>query len=74
LCFERKVESDVLFVEGLWRGMSTTVSRAVIIGSVKLACYDEVKLALNRIGLANGSAQQIGAAAVTTGFYSILYF
>jgi hypothetical protein len=54
-------------VTGLWRGMSTTVSRAVIIGSVKLACYDEVKLALKAVGFAPGSGEQIIAAAIATG-------
>src|SRR3989338_5143414 len=33
---------------GLWKGTSTTVTRAVILGSAKLATYDEIKVQLNR--------------------------
>ncbi len=54
-------------VAGLYRGVQTTVTRAVVIGSVKLACYDETKLFLERAGFAPGGAGLIVAAAVTTG-------
>ncbi len=59
------IRSDGL--AGLWRGMSTTVSRAVIIGSVKLATYDEVKLSLAKVGFTSGSGEQIVTAAIVTG-------
>jgi hypothetical protein len=32
----------------LWKGTSTTVTRAVILGATKLASYDEIKTQLNR--------------------------
>src|SRR3989338_4276674 len=35
-------------VRGLWKGTSTTVTRAVILGATKLASYDEIKTQLNR--------------------------
>lgn len=35
---------------GLYKGMSTTMARAVMIGSVKLASYDELKGTFVRIG------------------------
>ena len=35
-------------VRGLWRGTSTTVTRAVILGATKLASYDEIKTQMNR--------------------------
>ncbi len=53
---------------GLYKGMQTTVSRAVVIGSVKLATYDEVKHVLqHQLGMAPGSGELIVAAAVATG-------
>lgn len=54
---------------GLWKGMSTTVTRAVILGSVKLASYDEIKLGLASplIGMDPKGLPIILAASVGTG-------
>ena len=55
-------------VIGLWRGTSATVSRAVILGSVKLASYDEVKMGLQRVtGLDPKSATSILLSAAVSG-------
>ena len=50
-------------VSGFWRGVSTTVTRAVVLGATKLATYDESKIHLKeRFGL-TGLALQAGGAA-----------
>jgi solute carrier family 25 protein 14/30 len=54
-------------VVGLWKGTSTTVSRAVILGSVKLASYDEIKGGLVKTGLDPKGLPIILASSVCTG-------
>ena len=55
-------------VKGLWRGTSTTVVRAVVLGSTKLASYDEIKSRLtSHLGLSPKGLPCIIGAAVGAG-------
>lgn len=57
-------------IPGFWKGASTTVTRAVVLGSTKLATYDEAKLQLERILGLTGIAQQLGASCIAGFAYS----
>lgn len=63
--FAAIVEKDGVL--GLWKGTSTTVSRAVILGSVKLASYDEIKGGLVKFGMDPKGLSIILASSVCTG-------
>ena len=58
-------------VLGFWKGASTTIVRAVVLGSTKLATYDEAKVQLKeRLGLV-GLAQQAGASCAAGFAYCV---
>lgn len=64
--FKSIVKSDG--VQGLWKGTSTTVVRAVVLGSTKLASYDEIKSQLSStFGLSAKGLPCIVGAAVGAG-------
>eukprot|EP00668_Euglena_longa_P041781 GGOE01055044.1.p1 GENE.GGOE01055044.1~~GGOE01055044.1.p1 ORF type:complete len:289 (+),score=101.18 GGOE01055044.1:775-1641(+) len=56
-------------VLGFWKGTSTTVVRAVILGSVKLGSYDECKKQFHQLGLRGVPCQFIASA--TTGVLTV---
>jgi len=54
---------------GFWKGTSTTVVRAVILGSVKLGSYDECKKQFHALGLRGTLCQFVSSA--TTGVLTV---
>ena len=50
-------------IAGFWKGVSTTITRAVVLGATKLATYDESKILLNEYLGLHGLALQAGGAA-----------
>ena len=49
-------------VVGFWKGVSTTVTRAVVLGATKLATYDESKIHLKKQFGLDGLSLQAGGA------------
>ena len=54
-------------VLGFWRGATTTVVRAVMLGAVKMATYDKAKLLCeDQLGLKKGTTANVSHAAAQT--------
>jgi len=61
-------------VAAFWRGASTTVTRAVTLGAVKMASYDSSKEVLEaRLGLRKGSTPNTLGAAFITSAATVLF-